>query len=101
MLVGTASVARDYCPMRAPSAAAEERSDSHDCCKKGITGAKPSCCHSDSATGGPALLKSAVFVAILFASTDALAADVEAATEREPSRCGVAAHSPPPRVLRI
>jgi hypothetical protein len=87
--------------MQPPLPAAGEQRDAHDCCKKGLTGARPSCCHTDSVTVAVILLKTAAAVTLPAGSCWKLPLPVEAAGVYGPPTSTVAAHSPPPRVLRI
>lgn len=92
---------RGYCPMSAPSAASKRIAGAHDCCKTGLSGQTPSCCHADTAPNTVATLKSAAAAATLpavfirFAPVTAPAPSTIAAV---PS---VSSHSPPLTVLRI
>ena len=101
LVLGAATAVRSYCPMRSPASTAGERQDAHDCCKKGLTGARPSCCHGDSRTVAVALLKTMSAVTLPAAASWMLPLPVEAASVYAPEASSVAAHSPPPRVLRI
>jgi len=85
--------------MRSPASAVGEQRDAHDCCKKGLTGARPGCCHADSGTVAVALLKTTSAVT-LPAAAWMVPLPVEA-TSVYARASSVAAHSPPPRVLRI
>jgi hypothetical protein len=100
LVLGAAVGGRAYCPMPSPTPAAGEQQDAHGCCKKGLTGAKPSCCHTDSVTVAVILLKTAA-VTLPAGSSWKLPLPVEAAVVYGSVTSTVAAHSPPPRVLRI
>jgi len=87
--------------MSLPTEASGQTADPHDCCKKGLTGRMPSCCHADRAPNASATLKGAWAVTMLPAvSIWILPAAVQApsAFTALPS---VSSHSPPPTVLRI
>ncbi|HVR70733.1 MAG TPA: hypothetical protein VMT87_07780 [Vicinamibacteria bacterium] len=100
LVLGVAIAGRSYCPMRSPASAAGEQREPHDCCKKGVTGARPSCCHADSGTVAVALLKTTSAVTLPAAASWMVPLPVEA-TSVYARASSVAAHSPPPRVLRI
>lgn len=106
LLLGTAAVGRSYCPMRSPapapaSTAADAARDAHDCCKKGLTGAKPSCCHADTATNAVVLLKTASMLLLPCASSWLTLPPIEVASVDALATSAVVSPSPPPRVLRI
>lgn len=100
LLFGAASAGRGYCPMRAPAPTGGAQAGSHDCCKKGLTGAKPSCCHADTAADAVVLLKSVSAVS-LPAVARIVPVPVEVASAYAVATSTFAAHSPPPSVLRI
>lgn len=99
LLFGAASAGRGYCPMGAPVPTGE-KAGSHDCCKKGLTGAKPGCCHADTAADAVVLKKSAPAVT-LPAACARIVPLVEVASTYAVATSTVASHSPPPPVLRI
>lgn len=101
LVLGAAIAGRSYCPMRSPASTSGEKRDAHDCCKKGLTGARPSCCHGDSGTVAVALLKTTSAVTLPAGASWMLPLPVEATSVYAPEASSVAAHSPPPRVLRI
>ena len=101
LVLGAAVTGRAYCPMQSPVPAAGEQTDAHGCCKKGLTGAKPSCCHTDSVAVAVILLKTAASAALPAGSAWKLPLPVEASSVYGSTTSTVAAHSPPPRVLRI
>jgi hypothetical protein len=101
LVLGAATAGRAYCPMRSPAPTTGEQRDAHDCCKKGVTGANPSCCHADSVTVAVILLKSASVVTLSAASAWIVPLPVEAGSVFASATSAVASHSPPPRVLRI
>ena len=101
LVLGAAIAGRSYCPMRSPASTAGEQRDAHDCCKKGVTGARPSCCHADSGTVAIALLKTTTAVTLPAAASWMLPLPVEAPSLYIVNASSAAAHSPPPRVLRI
>lgn len=101
VLLASATAGRGYCPMRSLASTARDSADVHHCCQNGLTGAEPACCHariqSSTATllrGGAPVLVPAGAVAAAFVPSEATAAGV-------PATFVLAAHSPPPRVLRI
>ena len=100
LLFGAASASRGYCPMRAPVTTAE-KTGSHDCCKKGLTAAKPNCCHADAAADAVVLQKSASVVTLPAACARIVPVPVEVASAYAVAASTVASHSPPPPVLRI
>ena len=100
LVLGAAVTGRAYCPMRPPEAEAGQKRDAHDCCKKGLTGAMPGCCHTDSVTVAVILLKTTA-VTLPAASVWNLAVPVEGASVHGSTSSTAAAHSPPPLVLRI
>ena len=101
LVLGVAIAGRSYCPMQSPASAVGEQRDPHDCCKKGLTGARPGCCHADSGTVAVALLKTTSGVAFPASASWMVPLPVEATSVYVPGASSVAAHSPPPRVLRI
>jgi len=100
LLFGAASAGRGYCPMRAPVPTGEQ-TGSHDCCKKGLTGAKPSCCHANAAADAVVLQKTAPAVTLAAACARILPVPVEVASAYAVATSTFASHSPPPSVLRI
>jgi hypothetical protein len=101
LVLGAAIAGRSYCPMRSPASTASGQRDPHDCCKKGLTGARPSCCHADSGTVAIALLRTTPAVALPAGASWMVPLPVEATSVYGPGASSVASHSPPPRVLRI
>lgn len=101
LLFGIADAGRDYCPMRAPAPSTGGQVGSHDCCKRGLTGARPSCCHADIAADAVILLKSASAMAVPAAFARIAPVPVEVASAYAMATSTLASHSPPPRVLRI
>ena len=101
LVLGAAMAGRSYCPMRSSVSTASEQRDAHDCCKKGLTGAKPSCCHTDSGTVAVALLKTTSGVTLPASASWVVPLPVEAISVYAAEASSVSAHSPPPRVLRI
>lgn len=101
LVMGTATIGRGYCPMRLPPVSGAPDSQEHDCCKKGITGARPGCCHANSGPGAQALSKAALLLATIAPSARVLDAPFELRESRHSVRWLVAVHSPPPSVLRI
>jgi hypothetical protein len=100
LLVSISSIRR-YCPMSAPVVASEGMSGLHDCCKTGLTGGTPSCCHADTGSNGVATLKStwaAVMLPALSVRFMPAVVPTPFAIAPLPS---VSSHSPPPTVLRI
>ena len=92
---------RGYCPMSAPPAASKRMAGAHDCCKTGLSGQTPSCCHADTAPNTVATLKSASAAATLpaiFIRFAPVTAPTRSAIAAVPS---VSSHSPPLTVLRI
>jgi hypothetical protein len=101
LVLGAATAGRTYCPMPPPSPTTDEQAGAHDCCKQGLTGAKPGCCHADSVTVAAILLKSASVVTLAAASSWMVSLPVEAGSLFASATSAVASHSPPSRVLRI
>ena len=101
LVLGAAIAGRSYCPMRSPASAAGGQRDPHDCCKKGLTGARPSCCHADSGTVAVVLLKTTSAVTLPAGASWIVPLPVEANSIYGARASSVASHSPPPRVLRI
>jgi hypothetical protein len=101
LVLGGAIAGRSYCPMRSAASAAGSQRDAHDCCKKGLTGARPGCCHADSGTVAVALLKTTSAVTLAAGASWMVPLPVEATSVYGPGASSVASHSPPPRVLRI
>jgi hypothetical protein len=87
--------------MRSPASPADEKRDAHSCCKKGLTGARPSCCHADSGAVAVAVVKTSPAVTLPAGTSWMVPLPVEATGVYAPEASSVAAHSPPPRVLRI
>ena len=101
MLLAGGWAARGYCPMTVAVDAARGKASPHDCCKSGLTGKAPRCCHADSDANtqatikaGPQPVRGVVTCAWMLAPS--------------PEACGFApkpsaftsVHSPPPSVLR-
>lgn len=101
LLLGTATVGRGYCPMRSPAQTRLSKADPHDCCKKGLTDAKPRCCHAGNAADAVALLKNASPVLLSAAYVGIPSVPVEAASAHSPANPAFVSHSPPVRILRI
>ena len=102
VLLGTAGVGGAYCPMRPRVGTTADQARPHDCCKKGVTGATPRCCHAASSTEAVALLKSPPLVMFAAAASVRIpSVATEPAAADAPATSALPAHSPPPRVLRI
>lgn len=92
---------RGYCPMSAPPAASKRMAGAHDCCKTGLSGQTPGCCHADTAPNMVATLKSASAAATLpavFIRFAPVTAPTRSTIAAGPS---VSSHGPPQTVLRI
>jgi hypothetical protein len=110
LFVGTGSV-RGFCPMgTAPppspdTASVAPATDPHKCCKKGIAGKAPSCCHADVARDSVATVGKTTLAVPAPSMVPGTLTDpqLEAAASviRAASHRAVPQHSPPPTVLRI
>lgn len=92
---------RGLCFMQAAPSAPAKTADAHKCCKKGLSGKAPSCCHLQAGTNVPARVEKTTVLAVSNAVVVLLRQTVvgpssEPAPARSPS-----SHSPPPTVLRI
>jgi hypothetical protein len=93
---------RGLCFMNpAPSARPETSAAAHDCCKKGLSGKAPACCHSRAVPNVWATAKKSIVVALLAFSTYVLAPASEPALHDPLSSRRPGSHSPPALVLRI
>jgi hypothetical protein len=92
-----------YCPMVRAVSGARDKSDSHDCCRKGLSTTPPSCCHSDGDKSVLATVEKArtigsrVYSVVAWTPLVAPRASSPATTVRKP----VPSHGPPPTVLRV
>ena len=99
VLLLNVSAIRGYCPMSVPAAAPQQMAGAHDCCKTGLTGQKPPCCHADPAPGAAATLTGAGAMTLPVACISQMPTSGQAASASAgPS---VSSHSPPTPVLRI
>lgn len=102
LMLVSAWVSRAYCPMTVALSAAQGKTNAHDCCKTGLTGTTPSCCHVDDAANRPATLKSAPTMAAHVPSAFAwsLTLPFQSGAHVRTSNL-IPAHSPPLTILRI
>jgi hypothetical protein len=94
---------RGLCFMQAaaPAGAAAAKQDAHNCCKKGLSGEIPSCCHTQEAPNVMAAAKQSG-TAVFPASIADVSPDVAAPAIRAHAMPRFAwSHSPPPLILRI
>jgi len=93
---------RGQCFMQVVAAPAQAgTSAEHDCCKTGLTGGTPSCCHADMAPSTVARLKSASATALPAPLSWVLPLPVVVAAAQAAAISVASCHSPPPTVLRI
>jgi hypothetical protein len=96
---GSVTAVRAYCPMPRAGEAAAEEADPHACCKAGLSGSLPSCCHSDEAP--VAATAKAGGSAAPAARTCAFVAAPHAGASLTPAGPARPAHGSPPIVLRV
>ena len=101
LLLLSISSIRGYCPMSVPVVESGQMAASHDCCKTGLTGQIPSCCHADIAPNTVATLKSTWAAATLPVVPVRIMPAVAQSPSAIPAPPSVSSHSPPPTVLRI
>jgi hypothetical protein len=93
---------RGLCFMNpAPSARPETSAEAHDCCKSGLSGKAPACCHSQAVPNVLATAKKSMVVALPAVTAYILQPASEPASHDPLSSRPAASHSPPALVLRI
>jgi hypothetical protein len=101
VLLLNVSAIRGYCPMSVPAATPQQMAGTHDCCKTGLTGQRPGCCHADQAPGAAATLTGGGAVTLPAASISDMPTSNHAASVSAAATPSFSSHSPPPTVLRI
>ena len=98
-----ASAAGGYCPMAAAGTAVTGNEVTpHDCCKTGLSGKVPSCCHAGDAQTHVAVVKKGSAMAQPTVSAAALILSLPVERLRVAStRLACLSHGPPLTVLRV
>jgi hypothetical protein len=97
---GSVTAVRAYCPMPRAGEAARAEADPHGCCKAGLSGTVPGCCHSDDAPAAATAAKPGGSAAPA-SRTCAFVAAPQAGASLTPAGPARSAHGSPPIVLRV
>ena len=101
LVLAAAGGLRGYCPMTVVSAALAGTGDPHACCKAGMSGRLPGCCHADLAPSAAATVKAPAAAVPIPTTSHWDLLEPAVAVASVPAVLPTYSHSPPPLVLRI